>query len=337
VKRWTPRWTPNESGADDLLFSNRLAQRNCVNRRVKHIEMRRLNGAPATPESDFLAVEDPLEIRVEGRSVAVVMRTPGDDRELAAGFLLSEGLIRSRRDLLSLRHQPHCFLAPQNGPSHKKKGVSKRQLSTLAAPGVSQYSPQPSGVLEDGNVLNVRLKDPASLDLGKLTRHLFTSSSCGICSKVAIEAVHQQFSRIDDQFEVDPQVLLQLPARLASAQKTFRRTGGLHACALFDLSGKLRVIREDVGRHNALDKILGWGLLKGKLPLRRQILLLSGRISFELMQKALAGGIPIVAAISAPSSLAVEFAQQSGQTLVGFVRDQRMNIYAGGERLIPQA
>jgi FdhD protein len=305
-----------------------------LNRRVKPVEVRRINGVPHIVETDLLAVEDPLEIRVEGRSVAVVMRTPGDDRELAAGFLLSEGLIHSKSEVLSIRREPHCFLAP-NTALAPKKNTASRKVPVSARTPASEHSSSGREVLRsEGNVLNVRLKNPASLDIGKLTRHLFTSSSCGICSKVAIEAVRQQFSRIEDEFEVDPQVLLGLPDRLAAAQETFRRTGGLHASALFDLKGNLRVIREDVGRHNALDKILGWALLKGQLPLRRQILLLSGRISFELMQKALAGGIPIIAAISAPSSLAVEFAQQSGQTLVGFLRGQRMNVYAGRNRLI---
>jgi FdhD protein len=166
-----------------------------------------------------------------------------------------------------------------------------------------------------------------------LTRHVFTSSSCGICSKASIDAVRQQFAPVEDLCEVEPQVLLGLPHALASAQETFKRTGGLHACALFDLTGKLLVLREDVGRHNALDKVVGWALLGNHLPLQGHILLLSGRTSFEMMQKALAAGIPIVAAISAPSSLAVEFAQESTQTLVGFLRGERMNIYAGANRV----
>jgi FdhD protein len=187
--------------------------------------------------------------------------------------------------------------------------------------------------LSEGNIINVRLRKPESLDLKKLTRHVFTSSSCGICSKASIEAVRQQFAQIEDDFEVEPKVLLGLPASLASAQETFKRTGGLHACALFDSAGNLLVLREDVGRHNALDKVVGWALLGDRLPLRQHILMLSGRTSFEMMQKALAAGIPIVAAISAPSSLAVEFAHDSSQTLVGFLRGERMNIYAGAGRV----
>jgi len=171
------------------------------------------------------------------------------------------------------------------------------------------------------------------MDLKKLTRHVFTSSSCGICSKASIEAVRQQFPPVEDNCEVESHVLSELPNALASAQETFKSTGGLHACALFDLSGKLLVLREDVGRHNALDKVVGWALLSNRLPLRRHILLLSGRTSFEMMQKALAAGVPIVAAISAPSSLAADFARDSGQTLVGFLRGERMNIYSGAGRV----
>lgn len=189
----------------------------------------------------------------------------------------------------------------------------------------------------DGNLINVRLRRPETLDLKRLTRHVFSSSSCGICSKASIDAVRQQFPPIEDEFEFDSDVLLGLPTALASAQETFKRTGGLHACALFDLTGRLVVLREDVGRHNALDKVVGWALLRDRLPLRQHLMLLSGRASFEMMQKALAAGIPVVAAISAPSSLAVEFASESGQTLVGFLRGDRMNIYAGAGRLSNRA
>lgn len=271
--------------------------------------MRRLNNAVESQETDFIAAEEPLEIRVEGRSIAVVMRTPGEDRELAAGFLLTEGMIRNVGDVKEIRHRPHCW--PKDGGS--------QNVSSL--------------VRSEGNVMDVWLKNPQSMDLQKLSRHVFTSSSCGICSKASIEAVKQQFAPLEGFCEVDSQVILELPEALAAAQETFKRTGGLHACALFDLNGRLLVLREDVGRHNALDKILGWALLEDRLPLSEHILLLSGRTSFEMMQKSLAGGVPIIAAISAPSSLAVEFARDSGQTLVGFLRGERMNIYAGSDRI----
>ena len=202
-------------------------------------------------------------------------------------------------------------------------------MPSTAASRVNDAESSPS----DGNLINVRLKRPESLDFDRLTRHVFSSSSCGICSKASIDAVRQQFPAIEDDFKLDRHLLLGLPCALGAAQETFKRTGGLHACALFDPSGRLVVLREDVGRHNALDKVVGWGLLNDRLPLRKHVLLLSGRASFEMMQKALAAGIPGVAAISAPSSLAVEFARESGQTLVGFLRGERMNIYAGAHRL----
>jgi len=287
--------------------------------------MRRVKGSAESEEKDFLAAEEPLEIRVEGRSVAVVMRTPGEDRELAAGFLVTEGLVHTVGDIVDIRYRPHCILSSRDG-----SGRRTELIGTVPDEAVTRTEPLS---VAEGNVINVRLRRPESLDLNKLTRHIFTSSSCGIGSKASIEAVRQQFAPVDDRCTVEPQVLLRLPQALAAAQETFKRTGGLHACALFDLTGKLLVLREDVGRHNALDKVVGWALLGDRLPLRQNILLLSGRTSFEMMQKALAAGVPIVAAISAPSSLAAEFARDSGQTLVGFLRGEKMNIYAGADRV----
>lgn len=282
--------------------------------RVKEVLMQRFRGSAGSQEFDLLAAEEPLEIRVEGRSIAVVMRTPGDDRELVAGFLVTEGLVRDAQELADIQYGIHCLETPQTDAGRD------------AQPDLLQ-----------GNAVDVKLRHPEKLNLARLTRHVFTSSSCGICSKASIEAVRQQFPPIEDAFQIEPQLLLGLPAALASAQETFKRTGGLHACALFDLRGRLLVLREDVGRHNALDKVVGWALLENRLPLRRHILLLSGRISFEMMQKALAAGIPIIAAISAPSSLAVEFARESGQTLAGFLRGEKMNVYSGAGRLRPSA
>ena len=247
--------------------------------------------------ADVLAVEEPLEIRVEGRPLAVVMRTPGYDRELAAGFLLTEGVIKSAKDLFD--------------------------ITACIAPGVAGK----------GNAVDVALTRPEALDFEKLTRHVFTSSSCGVCSKASIDAVIKRRKPLRDGVRIPAEVLLSLPRRLAAQQETFKQTGGLHACALFDRAGKLLVLREDVGRHNALDKLLGWALLEKRTPLRGHIALLSGRASFEMLQKAHAGGIPVVAAISAPSSLAVDFARESGQTLAGFVRGRSMNLYAGAERI----
>lgn len=283
-------------------------------KQIEKVPMQRVDGRASSLEHDCLAAEEPLEIRVEGHSIAVVMRTPGEDRELAAGFLVTEGMIHSSDDVIAIRPQPHCLASAEE--TNDAHGTSDMDAHFI-----------------EGNAVNVQLRQPDALDLKRLTRHVFSSSSCGICSKASIEAVRRQFPGIEDEFEVGPEVILRLPPDLAAMQETFKRTGGLHACALFDLAGRLIVLREDVGRHNALDKVIGWALMANRLPLRRHILLLSGRASFEMMQKALAAGIPMVAAISAPSSMAVEFAHDSGQTLVGFLRGQRMNIYSGARRI----
>ena len=247
---------------------------------------------------DRLAAEEPLEIRVEGKSVAVVMRTPGHDEELAAGFLRTEGVVESADDLFEIS-----------------------RCRDIEDPDAA------------GNVLDVRLAPNHGADLDKLTRHVFTSSSCGVCGKATIESIFQEFSPVASSLRISTETLLSLPQRLREAQETFERTGGLHASALFDAEGKLEILREDVGRHNALDKVIGRSLLDGRLPLQDRVLLVSGRISFELIQKALAAGIPLLAGISAPSSLAVDFATKSGQTLVGFLRERGFNVYAGAERV----
>jgi FdhD protein len=255
-------------------------------------------GRPAGEFDDVLAAEEPLELRVEGRPLAVVMRTPGHDRELAAGFLLTEGVVKSAKDIFD--------------------------ITMCVAPGAAG----------EGNAVDIALTHPDSFDFERLTRHVFTSSSCGICSKASIETVLKRRKPLHDEVRVKASVLLALPQRLARKQETFKTTGGLHACALFDAGGKLLQVREDVGRHNALDKLLGWALLEKRTPLHGHLVLLSGRASFEMLQKAQAGGIPVVAAISAPSSLAVDFARESGQTLVGFLRGRSMNVYAGVERIV---
>ena len=256
--------------------------------------LRFADGVRAGERDDVLAAEEPLEIRVEGRSIAVVMRTPGHDRELAAGFLLTEGVIKSAKDFFDIA----------------------------------------TCVEGNGNAVDVALARPGAVDLEKLTRHVFTSSSCGICSQTSIDAVLRVRKPLADRVRISAGTLLALPARLSAQQTAFHTTGGLHACALFDRTGKLLALREDVGRHNALDKLIGWALLEKRTPLRRHIALLSGRASFEMMQKSHAAGIAVVAAISAPSSLAVEFARTSGQTLAGFVRGGSMNVYAGAQRIV---
>jgi FdhD protein len=258
------------------------------------MDILRWNGEDAHPATDELAEEEPLEIRVRGRAVSVTMRTPGHDDDLAAGFLLTEGIIRARQDVLRIEH------CDRN---------------------------------EEGNVLNVLLAPEVPVDFERLTRHVFASSSCGLCGKATIESVHGQFPPVRSEMRIDPDLIASLPQKMRAAQDTFERTGGLHAAALFDSGGQLMVLREDVGRHNAIDKVVGHCLLSGTFALDRHILLVSGRSSFEIMQKALAARVPVVAAVSAPSSLAVDFARESGQTLIGFLRGRRMNVYANPQRI----
>ncbi len=244
---------------------------------------------------DDLAREEPLEIRVRGRSIAVTMRTPGHDKELAVGFLLTEGLIKSPGDIVNV------------SPCRHSK------------------TPE--------NTLNVLLSPAVEVNFERLTRHVFATSSCGLCGKASIESVHQQFPPVTTKMKVSRKILASLPERMRKAQQNFEATGGLHAAGIFDARGKLVVLREDVGRHNAVDKVLGHGLLEKQLPFDSHILLVSGRASFEIVQKALAGRVPIICAISAPSSLAVDFARENGQTLVGFLRGQSLNIYSRPERI----
>lgn len=251
-------------------------------------------GAAGRRDRDQVAVEEPLELRIDSRSVAVLMRTPGHDEELAAGFLLAEGVIRSRRDLLDIRRHP------------RNRG---------------------------GHVLDVFLAPTVKADFTKLTRHVFSASSCGLCGTASIAAVQRMFPRVRSRLRVDPEVLRLLPARMREAQAGFEATGGIHAAGLFDAGGRLLSLREDVGRHNAVDKILGRALLEGALPLGERVLLVSSRASFEILHKALAGGIAVVASVSAPSSLAVEFAKRSRQTLVGFLRGDRFNVYSRPARV----
>jgi len=259
------------------------------------------NGGDPSRVNDDLAVEEPLEIRVRGRSVAVTMRTPGpvgvrdaQDAELATGFLLSEGLIRSADDIA--------------------------RIDPCARSGA-------------GNIVNVFLVPGIDVEMDRLTRHVFASSSCGICGKATIESLHQHFEPVDSDVRISTNTLTFLSGKLRGAQVCFEKTGGLHAAALFDSAGTMIAVREDVGRHNAVDKLLGYALMQRMTPLDRHVLLVSGRASFEIVQKALAGGVPIVAAVSAPSSLAVELAGESGMTLVGFLRDGRMNVYCGEQRI----
>ena len=258
--------------------------------RIRRFEDNQLAGT----ETDFVAIEEPLEIRIRGNAIAITMRTPGHDIELAAGFISTEGIIKERSEILEIAH---CEDDKAN---------------------------------DDRNIINVFLHPAVKIDLEKFKRHFFTNSSCGICGKATIESVQSLFPPIISNTSITTHLLNSFPDKLRKAQKTFHETGGLHAAALFTTDGSMMGIREDVGRHNAVDKIIGHCFLR-ETDLSTLILMVSGRVSFEIMQKALAHKIPIVAAISAPTSLAVEFATENNQALVGFMRNNKMNIYAGHE------
>jgi FdhD protein len=256
------------------------------------------NDGAVHSQQDSLAAEEPLEIRIDGTPLTLTMRTPGNDLELAAGFLLTEGIIDTPDQLAGIRAAP---------PDSAAKS----------------------------NVVEVRLKNTQFITAENLQRNFFSTSSCGICGKASIEAIRRRGLRPPDRdFRVPPEVLCRLPETLRTDQTVFHRTGGLHAAALFDAQGNLIVLREDIGRHNAVDKLAGWALLEGRLPLSSFIMLVSGRGGFEIIQKALAAGVPVVASVSAPSSLAVKLAREFGLTLVGFLRGQRFVVYSGSFRCL---
>jgi FdhD protein len=256
------------------------------------------NGGCDRPGEDAVTVEEPIEIRVGGDPVSVTMRTPGDDFELSAGFLFTERIIARRDDIAGLDYG---------------QGADKRPSQ---------------------NVVDVTLRAGKRVDLARLQRHFYAASSCGVCGKASICAVRVGgIRRPRADVRIRPSLLTSLPQALREAQAVFDRTGGLHAAALFDLQGTLLDVREDVGRHNTVDKIIGNALLEGMLPLAEHILLVSGRGAFEIVQKALVAGVPIVASVSAPSSLAVDLAREHGLTLIGFLRGNRFVVYSGPERL----
>jgi len=249
-------------------------------------------------KQDYLAAEEPLEIRVGNDPLSVTMRTPGDDLELAAGFLFTEGLVTQRAQIVSLDSE-----IPDKG-EHR------------------------------GNVVRAVLRPESEPDFEKMRRHFFAASSCGICGKASIDSVRARaLEPPNSDFRLDTEVLLRLPESLRASQAVFGRTGGLHAAALFDAKGALLILREDIGRHNAVDKVIGWALLADRVPLRDSVLLVSGRGGFEIVQKAIVAGLPVVASVSAPSSLAVQLAREMRQTLIGFLRGRRFVIYAGEERI----
>ena len=249
----------------------------------------------ASPDS--VVTEEPLEIRLRGQSIAITMRTPGHDDELTAGFLFSENILKLRTDLVEVAY---CHDTPAESR---------------------------------GNIINVFISPKCPFQPSQFERHFFTSSSCGVCGRAAIEQIQSHHPPLQEDVVKFPAAILnQLPDRLRRAQNTFEKTGGVHGAALFDAAGNLMVSREDVGRHNAVDKVLGHAFLN-ELPTTNSILLVSGRVSFEITQKALAGCIPLIAAISAPSSLAVQCADENNQTLVAFLRENSMNIYTGAQRI----
>jgi FdhD protein len=276
--------------------------------RMAPVAVERVRDDVHVAATDTLAVEEPLEIRLaylqDGaqahRSISITMRTPGHDAELACGFLFSEGIIHRRDEIAGVRA---CGF--------------------------------PTGSLGLRNTVRVTLAPHVSVDMARLERHFYTSSSCGVCGKTSLEALRVAGlqSIADPSFTISPGLIHQLPQRLRQTQDVFEQTGGLHAAAMFDAEGALLALREDVGRHNAVDKLIGSALLADACPLARRVLMLSGRASFELVQKAIVAGIPVIAAVGAPSSLAVELAEQYQLTLIGFVRDRRFNIYSGFERV----
>lgn len=266
----------------------------------------RIRDGVVTTRPDTLVAEEPLEIRLNGKPLAITMRTPGDDFALAAGFLVSEGVLANAYDLQNI---VYCAGATVDGSN--------------------SY-----------NVVDVRTAPDVVMPDITLERNVYTTSSCGLCGKASLDAVRTtaRWPIADTPpVRVEPALLASLPDRLRAAQRVFDRTGGLHAAALFSEEGELLDIREDVGRHNAVDKLVGRALQNGDLPLSRVILLVSGRASFELAQKAVMAGIPVLAAVSAPSSLAVDLAVETGLTLVGFLRGSNMNVYAGEDRIALQA
>jgi len=253
---------------------------------IKEIPITRHGPTGIQRDRDQVAVEEPLELRLDGHPVSVLMRSPGHDEELAAGFLLTEGLVQSASQIRKIEARP------------------------------------------DENRVLIFLADGVEIDLARLTRHLFTGSSCGLCGKSTLDAIFTHSPPITAPLEISDEILLAAPEILRAAQTTFDSTGGLHAAGLFSPDGQLLIAREDIGRHNAVDKVIGRALMDG-IGMGQTFLLVSGRASFEILQKALAARIPLIAAVSAPSSLAVEFAENSGQTLIAFLRPPHFNRYAG--------
>jgi len=282
--------------------------------RTRQFNIRRIRDIDDKDADDLVAIEEPLEIRIgfrgaDGRdekSVSITMRTPGNDEELAVGFLFTEGLLGSAAEVVEVWHR----------------------------------SPPVPGDADLRNVIRVDLVDEASIDFARLERHFYTTSSCGVCGKASLEALNTQ-SRYSDvllqsDFSIATADIMNLTQKLMSEQKVFGQTGGLHASGLFDASGNIHIVREDVGRHNAMDKLIGRLFLDGGLPATDHGVLVSGRTSFELVQKVAMAGVPMLAAVGAPSSLAIDVAREFGITLIGFLRDGRFNVYSADQRIRTQ-
>ena len=325
----------HESGRDEIVAAMLTEPKS-----LKYVELFEASGDRTTVETsaaifrgsqayrgaDLLAVEEPLEIQLaygpagarRVKSISVTMRTPGHDFELAAGFLMSEGVVSDSGDITEISYRA--------GSSNPGEGAREGGVRMDAV--VLPYQPE-------RNIVQVKLAPDVSVSMANLERNFYTTSSCGICGKASLLALRTVCPpRARNGFQVAAQALYSLPARLRDAQKVFQRTGGLHAAGLFDSTGQLFSSREDVGRHNAVDKLLGAEFLGDHTPLRDRLLLLSGRASFELLQKSLMGGIPMVVSVGAPSSLAVEVAREFDITLVGFLREDHFNVYHGAARVI---
>src|SRR5271168_3506097 len=290
-------------------------------RALLNVTVERVTGLISHPAEETLAVEEPLEIQLgygtaENRavkSISVTMRTPGYDFELAAGFLMTEGVVRDVNDIERI-----AYAGVGNIDESSESGTDR---------GVLPYQPWK-------NIVRVELATGVTVSLANLQRNFYTTSSCGICGKASLLALQSVCpARTNNRFSIDAEILYTLPARLRAAQSVFNRTGGLHGAGLFNADGELLALREDVGRHNAVDKLLGAEFLADRTPLRESLLLLSGRASFELLQKALMGGVAMVASVGAPSSLAVQVAKEFDIILVGFLRDNHFNIYHGAKHV----
>ncbi len=270
------------------------------NRNIELTQVTQWEHGKALRVTDYLAAEEPLEMRAGRYSLGVTLRTPGDDEELVAGFLFTEGIITKREQLVSMR--------------------------------------LPDEAAQERNLVRVTLASKVRLPAGSAARRFSAGSACGVCGKASIEQLRRRGLRRPESATLfDPDVLCELPQKLRGAQATFGRTGGLHAAALFNSDGELLVLREDIGRHNAVDKVIGWAFLEGRLPLGGHALMVSGRSGFEIVQKAISAGIPLLASVSAPSSLAVQLAREFGLTLVGFLRGQRFVIYSEEDRIATSA